>query len=125
MANDDYSPSNLTGITDMIYLNLYDEITIDNNDSTIDDTNSISQRFERHWLGSIKIPFSTLYFNSKIEGVFRLNTPPVLFGYECDSNIFPIGQSISSDSSSNTYLTLFLTIDPSLQVPEQYVIKVE
>ncbi|XP_015783805.2 coiled-coil and C2 domain-containing protein 2A-like [Tetranychus urticae] len=121
--NDDFSPSNLITINDWVYLNLFDEISINSNDTS---GAIISQRLERRWLGSLKIPFSTLYFNSKIEGTFKLNTPPVLLGYEYDSRFFELNQHLSSSDVSttpNTYLTLFLTIDPTLQLPEPLTLK--
>ena len=42
----------------------------------------IHQRLENKWLGSLSIPFSSLYQNTRVEGTFRLHSPPVLLGYE-------------------------------------------
>lgn len=93
-----------------------------------EDPGSPTRRLERRWLGSLRIPFSTLYLNSKIEGTFCLNTPPMLLGYEHDSrsygNLNRSTGTSSNGSLKNTYLTLFLTIDPTLQQPEPLALKV-
>jgi hypothetical protein len=39
-------------------------------------------RVERYYLGSFSIPFNCLYHEKKIEGIFRLDTPLINFGYE-------------------------------------------
>ena len=64
--------SNLAKISDSIYLNLFDEVLLDSEESiTSDGQKLIHKRTERRWLGSLRIPFSTLYLNSKIEGIFK------------------------------------------------------
>jgi len=65
----DYSPGSLQSIRDSLYLHLFDETIVDLlEDDRMRETN-IHQRLERNWLGSLHIPFSTLYFNSKVGGV--------------------------------------------------------
>ncbi|RWS04581.1 Coiled-coil and C2 domain-containing protein 2A-like protein [Dinothrombium tinctorium] len=104
-------------MTDSIYLNLFDEVVVNRDDSKTD-------AIERRWLGSLRIPFSTLYLNSKIDGTFCLNKPPVLLGYEYDSKFWNLGSNnVNSASTANTYLTIFLTIDPTLQLPEPLSLK--
>jgi hypothetical protein len=45
---------------------LFDEIVVDLlEDDRMRETN-IHQRLERNWLGSLQIPFSTLYFNTRV-----------------------------------------------------------
>jgi hypothetical protein len=65
---------------------------------------------------------------SKNSGTFSLSTPSVLLGYEYDTKGWLLGGQTgghsSSDTSKHTYLTLFVTIDPSLQLPEPLIIKV-
>ena len=75
---------------------------------------------ERKWLGSLSIPFSSLYHNTRIEGTFRLHSPPVLLGYERSmySNTVGDGDSGSIRKVSGTFLNIYLTIQPALLVPE-------
>lgn len=37
---------------------------------------------ERRYLGSFSVPFETIYTEGRIEGVFRIDTPPINFGYD-------------------------------------------
>ena len=53
----------------------------------LDRSSHVHQRLERKWLGSLSIPFSSLYHNTRIEGTFRLHSPPVLLGYERSSTV--------------------------------------
>lgn len=131
--NDDCSPRNLTKISDSVYLNLFDEVVVgqdEPDDGHEKEAGSTVKRLERRWLGSLRIPFSTLYLNSKIEGTFCLNMPPMLLGYEHDSRSYGnLNRSTGTTSNGNgslksTYLTLFLTIDPTLQQPEPLALKV-
>ena len=39
-------------------------------------------RVERRYLGSFSVPFETIYTEGRIEGVFRLDTPAINFGYD-------------------------------------------
>ena len=39
-----------------------------------------AKRTERRFLGSFSLPFSTIYKEGRVEGVFRLNTPMFNFG---------------------------------------------
>jgi len=78
---DDYTPRSLTQVSDLIYFSLFDEI--EENDASrggyLEGEHTL--RTERRFLGSFVLPFSTVYSNGRIEGVFRLETPPFNFGY--------------------------------------------
>ncbi|EDO29032.1 predicted protein [Nematostella vectensis] len=108
---DDYSPENLQTVDDVLFLNLFDEKVYDILQDERQRGTSVHQRLERHWLGSIEIPFSTVYFNGKVDGTFRVNTPSVLLGYEYQKRTTGPGTS----SRSDTLLTMFVTIEPPLQ----------
>ncbi|KAI5694892.1 hypothetical protein M8J75_007313 [Diaphorina citri] len=112
-ATSDFSPGALQNITSCLHVHLFDEIVVDLIEDEAQRENNIHQRLERNWLGSLTIPFSTLYFNSKIEGTFKLYSPPFLLGYD---------RSTSCEEASylrhSTFLTLILMVQPPLNPPE-------
>ncbi|XP_067144045.1 coiled-coil and C2 domain-containing protein 2A-like isoform X2 [Centruroides vittatus] len=123
--SDDYSPTNLETVQDIIYLSLFDEVVIDVLEDDRDRDSTVHTKMERHWLGDLKIPFTTLYLNSKIEGTFRLNVPPVLLGYDYEARPWLMRGMSNELEGRHTYLSLFLTIEPCLQLPEVFRQKYE
>lgn len=126
--NNDFSPASLQTMNDCLYLNLFDEFVIDIIQDDREHSSTIHRRIERRWLGGIKIPFTTIYTNGRVDGTFRLNKPAVLLGYTYE------GRLVQSDSSQfvesnnvqeNTYLTLFVTMEPQLATPEPFNEKFE
>ena len=99
----------------------------------------VHRRLERRWLGSLSVPFSSLYANTRVEGTFRLHSPPVLLGYErTGHHLLHAGGADDGDgggggpsslgsgvhhrhqhgSRDSTYLNLYLTVEPPLAAPE-------
>ena len=76
----------------------------------------VQRRIENRWLGSIKTPFSTIYSVPKIEGTFRIQRPPVLLGYSTDSLQATDADDVTEHEQ--TYVSLFITFEPSLSVDE-------
>jgi len=63
----------------------------------------------------------------KVEGTFRVRTPPVLLGYTYDSRgtqADAMMEAAALHGAENTYLTLFVTIEPQLAAPEPFREKV-
>ena len=124
--NNDFSPENMKKVQDCLHLHLFDEVKVDILEDERERTSKIHQRIENKWLGSLSIPFSSLYQNTRIEGTFRLHSPSVLLGYE------RLGQSLQqhlgwrpttpTDSTGGekdaTFLNIYLTIQPALNAPE-------
>ncbi|RZF33116.1 hypothetical protein LSTR_LSTR011826 [Laodelphax striatellus] len=54
------TPGGLQSIRDNLYCHLYDETVIDLLEDDRQRTTNIHQRMERHWLGSLAIPFASL-----------------------------------------------------------------
>ncbi|XP_037084819.1 coiled-coil and C2 domain-containing protein 2A-like [Pollicipes pollicipes] len=115
-----HESADLKCLDDAIYLSLQDEVLVDllEDDRQVD--TNIHQRIERRWLAELRIPFSTLYINGRVEGTFRLNTPPLLIGYECDvtarGTVFHLTESLPT-GQSGTYVTVFMTLEPPLNIP--------
>ncbi|CAM9781135.1 unnamed protein product, partial [Laminaria digitata] len=78
----DFSPANLAQVHEMIIISLFDEVEIDDRGSGgyLDDEASI--RREKRFLGSVVLPFQTVYRAGRVEGMLRLDIPPVNLGYD-------------------------------------------
>ena len=123
--NDDYSPANLQTVNDVIYLNVFDEVVVDILEDEQQRATNIHQRLERHWLGSIELPFSTVYFNTKVDGTFKISTPAVLLGYQHNQPRAQGIPDIGIGGRDQTFLTLFVTIEPPLQPSQPLAEKFE
>ena len=118
--NNDYSSTNLQTVNDVLYFSLFDEYIVDVLEDERERGTNIHRRIEKRWLGSLKIPFSTIYFNTRIDGTFRINKPPVLLGYtnQTTKTVGDIDMGIGDRDS--TYLTMFVTIEPQLAPAEPF-----
>ncbi|VDM29288.1 unnamed protein product [Toxocara canis] len=65
-------------IVDYLQLNIYDEV-VTKLDS---EPNSVHEQLEKHLIGCVLIPFSTVYCNAKIDGCLRVRTPLFFSSYK-------------------------------------------
>ncbi|XP_026531661.1 coiled-coil and C2 domain-containing protein 2A [Notechis scutatus] len=114
--NSDYSNSSLQSVKDDIFINIFDEVLHDIlEDDRERETGGVHTCMEKRWLGLIRIPFTTVYFQGRIDGTFKIEAPPILLGYSKGENV---GIDRKYDSiqhlSDGSYLSLFITIEPQL-----------
>ncbi len=125
--NNDLRPESLQTCKDILYLNLFDEVVMDVLEDDRERDHTIHKKKLRYWLGTLKIPFSTIYFKSKIEGTFKIETPSVMLGYTRDPKLSHIQSYMNIDTGNfaldtplkeSSYLSLYITIEPQLLVPD-------
>ena len=70
-TNEDYSASGLQAVRDSIFITVYDEVEMDTSDdgapapanADAGATREVRKRVDRHLLGTVEIPFTTVYLN--------------------------------------------------------------
>ena len=78
--NNDYSPVALSAIRDAVVISLFDEVAVEYIADDRDRYTTVTRR-EHRFLGTVSLPFTTLYMNGRVEGELRLQSPASMLGY--------------------------------------------
>jgi hypothetical protein len=107
--------------SDFININVFDEITIDLLQDERERDKEMYIRKEKVYLGSIQIPFTSVWERTRIDGKFPVDVPPSLLGYGQDTS----DGLINIDAQDPTQLHIFITLDPPLAQPPPLKLKVK
>ncbi|KAJ3340876.1 Coiled-coil and C2 domain-containing protein 2A [Gonapodya sp. JEL0774] len=111
-------------LLETIYINLFDEVVVDLTVDERDKDKITHQRREKNWLGSVAVPFSFVYEQMRVDGVFPIKLPLVLLNYEKNRSAARENEIlIGVDGTSETLLHLFITLEPPLARPEPLNLK--
>lgn len=103
-GNSGYSPSELLKITESLDVNVYDRQQW----TKVSDGYGTLHTWQEEWLGSLSIPFTTVYLRHPVDGAFPLSVPPQALGYRL------------TNPNSPTRLWLYVTLDPPLATPPNF-----
>ena len=91
--------------TETLYINIYDEIIVDLIQDDKEREREIYYRRDKVWIGSLEIPFCSIWERSRVDGKFPIAVPISLLGYTSENpNQYPS-------------IHIFLTLDPPLSQP--------
>ncbi|KAM5271809.1 protein CC2D2B [Ctenodactylus gundi] len=111
----DYTFSSLSKIKDNIYVNIFDEMIIEEHEDHCLKSCSVHSYVRKNWLGSIVFPFSALLQNSEISGTFQVNIPPVLLGYTWSKTYLSPKEDCNRQNLKEcTFINIFATIEPQI-----------
>uniref|UniRef100_A0A8B9EZV5 Coiled-coil and C2 domain containing 2A n=1 Tax=Amazona collaria TaxID=241587 RepID=A0A8B9EZV5_9PSIT len=65
--NGDYSTHSLQSVKDEVFINVFDEVLHDAIEDDRERGSGIHTHVERRWLGCVKIPFTTIYFQARFD----------------------------------------------------------
>lgn len=78
----DFAPLSLEQVRDDVSFTIFDEVEEDDAERGGFLEGEDTTRREKYYLGSFRIPFTTVYKEGRIEGLFRVDTPLLNIGYE-------------------------------------------
>ncbi|XP_023564843.1 protein CC2D2B [Octodon degus] len=112
----DYSFSSLSKIKDSIYINIFDEVTIEKHQDHCRVSNCDGEAWlQRGWLACACFPYLSVLNLSSISGTFQVNIPPVLLGYTWSKTYLSPKEDYNGQSLREcTFISIFATIEPQI-----------
>jgi len=118
-----WTASNMKQVRDKVRISVFDE-QVHQNEKDFRQKNSVNERRERRYLGTVSVPFTTLYRRKTVQGLFRLERPTINLAYENpvaaeddgnpDNLIIPGSERALKIASAEATCTLILLIVSSL-----------
>ncbi|KAJ3318484.1 Coiled-coil and C2 domain-containing protein 2A [Boothiomyces sp. JEL0866] len=121
--NGDFSPEALMETdlaTEILYINIFDEITVDLLEDKREKDRTTYVRRDRVWIGSVKIPFCFIWERARIDGYFPVSHPCTLLGYEFKETEESLPKV---ELIQKSQLHMFITLDPPLNQPRDLIFK--
>ena len=67
--DNDFDASSLQRCRDILYINVFDQLDVDLPATDRERGQVIRKRIARNWLGSVKVPFSNIYINGRVNNI--------------------------------------------------------
>lgn len=130
----DYSPNILEDVADKVVIGVFDEVTVKYVADDRDKHTAFTQS-ENRLIGTVTIPFNTLYHHGHIEGEFRLQAPMASLAYVSKKDLThsgtaqpeagmvvhdvdaPVTLIDLADSTRDPHIFVSMTLQPLLKAP--------